>query len=69
MMPAIHTEVRFLSYKGAAIYCGMSQMTLRRLVDAGKLKTYRPTGEDGRLVVFDRAELDAFILGEEVSQQ
>jgi excisionase family DNA binding protein len=58
---AAPTEVRFMGYKAAAIYCGMSEMTLRRLVEAGKLKTYRPTG--GRLVVFDRAELDALIHG------
>jgi excisionase family DNA binding protein len=59
MTTATYTVQRFFSYRAAAIYCGMSAQSLRRLVQTGKLKTYRPTG--GRLVVFDRAELDAFV--------
>jgi excisionase family DNA binding protein len=53
------TEQRYLDYPAAARYSGMSEATLRRLVDSGRLKAYRPTGQ--RKVVFDRAELDEFI--------
>jgi excisionase family DNA binding protein len=60
-MTATATEARYLSYPAAARYCGVSEQTLRRAVDAGRLRVYRPTG--GRLVVFDRAELDEFIHG------
>jgi excisionase family DNA binding protein len=58
-MTATASETRYLNYPAASRYCGISEQTLRRLVEAGRLKVYRPTG--GRLVVFDRAELDEFI--------
>ncbi len=47
---------RFLSYKGAAQYTGLSEMTLRRLVAAGRLHVSRPVPGAVR---FDRLELDA----------
>ena len=53
-------------YPAAARYSGLSEMTLRRLVEAGKLHVYRPTGS--RKVVFDKAELDALIRGSAVEQ-
>jgi excisionase family DNA binding protein len=46
-------------YPAAARYSGLSEMTLRRLVDAGKLRVYKPTGQ--RKVLLDRWELDALI--------
>jgi excisionase family DNA binding protein len=55
------TAQRFMSYTQTSYYSGMSKQTLRRLVDAGQLKVYRPTG--ARLIVFDKIELDAFIHG------
>ena len=39
----------------------MSEMSLRRLVEDGRLQVYRPTG--GRKVVFDRLQLDELIQG------
>jgi excisionase family DNA binding protein len=62
LTPAVHAEVRFMGYRAAAAYCGMSSMTLRRLVQSGRLKTYRPTGDEGRIALFDKGELDRFIL-------
>ena len=55
------TTQRYLPYSAAARYSGMSEMTLRRLVDDGRLQAYRPTG--GRKVVFDRLQLDELIQG------
>jgi excisionase family DNA binding protein len=53
---AAEIEPRWLSYREAARYSGLSEMALRRLVEAGRLHAYRPTG--GRLVRLDRQELD-----------
>jgi excisionase family DNA binding protein len=64
MSTATAHEQRYMAYPAAARYTGMSEQTLRRAVDAGKLKVYRPTRPTGgRLVVFDVRELDAFIRG------
>ena len=60
-MSVAETAQRYLSYADAARYSGMSEQTLRRLVEAGRLRAYRPTGQ--RKVVFDRVELDALIQG------
>jgi excisionase family DNA binding protein len=49
---------RFLSYKQAAAYTGLSEMTLRRLVNAGRLHVARPMPGTVR---FDRHELDAMM--------
>jgi excisionase family DNA binding protein len=59
MSVAAETTQRYLSYADASRYSGMSEQTLRRLVDSGRLKVYRPTG--GRKVVFDRHQLDELI--------
>jgi excisionase family DNA binding protein len=53
-------------YPAASRYSGLSEMTLRRLVEAGRLHVYRPTGE--RIVLFDPLELDALILGSAACQ-
>jgi excisionase family DNA binding protein len=59
-------EQRYLSgYPAAARYTGLSETTLRRLVDAEKLHVYRPTE---RKILFDRVELDALIQGSVVEQ-
>jgi excisionase family DNA binding protein len=65
MATATANESRYLNFPMASRYTNMSVMTLRRLVNAGHLRTYRPTG--GRLVLIDRAELDALIHGEKKS--
>ena len=59
---ATETAQRYLTYPTASRNCGMSQQTLRRMVEAGRLRAYRPTG--GRKVVFDVRELDALVRGE-----
>jgi excisionase family DNA binding protein len=46
-------------YRAAASYSEMSVATLRKLVEDGRLKAYRPTGS--RKVVFDRGEIDRLI--------
>jgi excisionase family DNA binding protein len=61
MTPATAQEQRYLNYADASRYTGMSEQTLRRMVDAGRVRVYRPTG--GRLVLFDVRELDAFVRG------
>ena len=61
MTTAMNTEQRYMPYREAARYTGMSEMTLRRQVEAGRLKVFRPTA--GRLVVFDRDDLDRFVRG------
>jgi excisionase family DNA binding protein len=50
---------RFLSLTEASLYSSLSLSTLRRLVEGGKLSSYRPTG---RRVLLDRQELDRLIL-------
>jgi excisionase family DNA binding protein len=58
---------RFMSYRAASAYSGMSESSLRRLVEAGKLTPHKPLGN---VVLFDREELDRVILGdsEEVTE-
>ena len=58
-MSLAETTQRYMSYADASRYSGMSEQTLRRLVEAGRLKVYRPTGS--RKVVFDRLQLDELI--------
>ncbi len=48
-------ERRWLSYRDAARYTGLSEETLRRLAAQGKLTVSRPTPKNRRL---DRRELD-----------
>jgi excisionase family DNA binding protein len=51
---------RWLSYPQASRYSGMSESTLRRLVEAKRLRVFRPTSD--RKVILDREELDKLIL-------
>lgn len=61
MRTAMNTEQRYLTYAAAVAYTGMSAMTLRRAVEAGRLKACRPEGQ--RAVRFDVRELDRFVRG------
>jgi excisionase family DNA binding protein len=67
MSPATANEKRYMNFPAAARYTGMSEMTLRRLVNAGHLRTYKPTGS--RLTVFDKIELDLFVHGTNAQEQ
>jgi excisionase family DNA binding protein len=49
---------RWLNFSEAEKYSGLSESTLRRLIDARKLRVFRPTA---RKVLIDRGELDALI--------
>jgi excisionase family DNA binding protein len=51
-------EARWFSYAEAARYTGLSAQTLRRLVDAGRLRVARPAP---RVVRFDLRDLDALM--------
>ena len=48
----------YISVKNAAIYTGLSDKTVRRLISSGKLVGYRPAR--GKILL-RRAELDAYI--------
>ena len=52
------TPKRWLTVANAAVYADLSQDTIRRLLDSGKLTPHRPV--KGRILV-DRQELDAHI--------
>jgi excisionase family DNA binding protein len=56
--PVELAEARWLDYRRAAKYSALSAATLRRMVEGGKLRAYRP---HGRRVVLDRVELDEVI--------
>jgi excisionase family DNA binding protein len=61
MTAATMDTTRYLGgYPAAARYSGLSEGTIRRLVEAGRLHVYRPTE---RKALFDRHELDALIQG------
>jgi excisionase family DNA binding protein len=49
---------RWLNFSEAEKYSGLSESTLRRLIDAKKLRVFRPTE---RKVLIDRGELDSLI--------
>jgi excisionase family DNA binding protein len=59
MSELVDCGTRYLDYRGAARYSDLSETTLRRLIESGKLRAYRPTGE--RKVLIDRTELDELI--------
>jgi len=52
------SEARYLSLPDAARYSGVSASTLRRMAGDGKLRLLRPYG---RILLIDRAELDALL--------
>jgi excisionase family DNA binding protein len=52
-------EKRWLSYEEAALYTGLSEESLRKLVVGKRLTLHRPTG--GRRVLFDIHQLDALL--------
>ena len=49
---------RWLTYREASAYSGISIRSLRRLVDGGKLRVHAPLP---RKHLFDRVELDAYL--------
>lgn len=49
--------VRCIGLRGAAVYTGLGERTLRRLYDGGEL----PACRIGKRVVFDRLDLDHLI--------
>lgn len=51
-------RARFLTIAGASSYSGLSTLTIRRLIAAGRLKSFRPVP---RRIVIDRLELDRYI--------
>jgi excisionase family DNA binding protein len=53
-------DKRFFDYAAASQYTSMSQQTLRRFVNAGKLTPHRPSGYK---VLFTREQLDELVLG------
>jgi excisionase family DNA binding protein len=53
-------EKRWLSYEQAALYTGLSEESLRKLVVAKRLTLHRPTG---RRVLFDVRQLDELLEG------
>ena len=48
---------KWLDIKSAADYCSLSATTLRRNVDAGKLKASKVTGK----MLFKRSDLETFL--------
>jgi excisionase family DNA binding protein len=52
-------ERRWLSYEQAALYTGLSEESLRKLVVGKRLTLHRPTG--GRRVLFDVRQLDSLL--------
>jgi excisionase family DNA binding protein len=56
------TTHRYLTYARAAAYASVSAQTLRRWVDSGRLRAYRPSE---RIVLFDVRELDLLIHGQQ----
>jgi excisionase family DNA binding protein len=57
---ATSDEARFLTLQQAAAFSGLSEMSLRRLVAAGRLTVYRPLR---RKALLDRRQLEALIRG------
>jgi excisionase family DNA binding protein len=53
-------ENRYLGFRGAARYLGVSIGTVHRLADSGQIRCYRIAD---RLCRFDRNELDALVRG------
>jgi excisionase family DNA binding protein len=49
---------RWIPIEPAARYMGVSRSTLRTLMKAGRVPHYRPSR---RRVVFDKADLDAYV--------
>ena len=49
---------RWLTIATAAVYCDLSEDSIRRLISSGKLAGHRPV--KGRVLI-DRGELDSFV--------
>ena len=62
VQPVASTPRSLLSVRDAADYYRVSQQTVRRLIKAGKLKTYRV----GRQIRIDQTDLIAHITAEEL---
>jgi excisionase family DNA binding protein len=64
-MTTVSTEAatrRWFDVKTGADYCGVKTKTIRRAITDGKL----PRARLGRKFVFDKKDLDSWILGEMV---
>ncbi len=58
-MPSNNGE--YISLKAAAIFCGLSRKTLRRLIACGRLRGYQPGGTVRAKIMLSRRDLIAFI--------
>jgi len=58
-MPATHTPIqpRYLTLAEAAVYCSLSEKTLRRAISRGDIAHYRPC----RSVLVSVADLEAYL--------
>jgi len=56
---AVQNWPEWQSTRGAARYCGVSELVIRRAVASGGLKA----GRRGRLLTFKRSDLDAWMRG------
>jgi excisionase family DNA binding protein len=59
MSTTAETTARYMGYREASAYSSLSVGTLRRLVESGRLRVYRPTG--ARKILFDKVELDQLV--------
>lgn len=60
---AATVEPKFLGVDVAAVFSGLSPLTVRRLVRTGRLPGHRPLGPRGPILI-DRESLVAFVRGE-----
>jgi excisionase family DNA binding protein len=60
-MSTLASTKRFFRLAEAADYSGLSQQTLRRMIERAEIKGHRPTGS--RPILVDRLELDRVITG------
>jgi excisionase family DNA binding protein len=58
MIESANEDSNYLRMVEAVRYCKLSEMTLRRLEDAGRLQFMRPTP---RTLLIDRRDLDQFL--------
>lgn len=62
----VEVRQRWASYEQAAKYTSLDERTLRRLAAAGKIRTSRPGGKHGR-VVLDLHSLDQLLESADVT--
>ena len=66
VIDVVAVEPRLIGLKGSARYLGISDWTLRALIADGHLRpvrlpSVRDKNENGRRILLDRRDLDAFI--------